>query len=631
MYLVHTGDKHTEHIMLKTLPLALSISVLSISLFGCAQNHSSSLANASETSAINQVEVMQTPASQAFSKLIENIWQYELSQYPGLAKSKGKKAIDLPRQFTDISLPALTARNAQFVAFRNLLSQIDASALTEGERITLLMQKYRLDNNISQFEFKEYRVPITSEYGFHSSLGSSLSGMRIENASDVLVYKQMLQELPEQFAHNMTYMQEGLSVGHTQPQVVLKDYEDTISAFINTNLNNENIQEHVFFSPIKNAKEALISPANKAELIELVKHANDVYQDFYDFFMQEYVPKAKSDIAAKTWPQGMDFYNNRIQHFTTTSLTAKEIHNIGLDEVARIRADMQKIVDTLSDKGEFKGSINEFISFLRTDERFYAKTPEELIMYASYVSKQMDAKLPQLFYKLPRTPYGVAPVPDSIAPKYTTGRYVSPRRDDQPGYYWVNTYALDKRPLYAIPALTLHEAVPGHHLQISLAAEMTELPEVRRSTYISAFGEGWGLYSEFLGLEVGIYEDPYDDFGRLSYEMWRACRLVVDTGMHVFGWSRDKALAYMLENTALSEHNVRTEIDRYISWPAQALSYKIGEIKIKELRAKAQSELGENFDLRAFHDAVLENGSIPLFVLEQKMNAFIAEQKEAQQ
>lgn len=618
-----------EHAMLKILPFALSISLLSLGLSGCAQNHSSSLAPASETRSPAQGYAEQTPASKAFNRLIKDIWQYELSQYPGLAKSKGRNAADLPRQFTDISLPALTARNAQFITFRSFLSQIDESALNESERITFLMQKYRLDNNISQFEFKEYRVPITSEYGFHSSLGSSLSGMRIKNADDVLVYKQMLQELPEQFAHNISYMREGLSLGHTQPQIVLIDYQDTISAFINTDLDNENIQEHVFFGPIKQAKEGLISGADEAELIELVKHANDVYLDFYDFFMQEYVPQAKTDIAAKTWPQGMDFYNNRMQHYTTTSLSAKEIHNIGLAEVARIRADMQKIVNGLRDKGEFEGSIDEFITFLRTDERFYAKTPEDLIMYASYVSKQMDAKLPQLFYKLPRTPYGVAPVPDNIAPKYTTGRYLSPRRDDQPGYYWVNTYALDKRPLYAIPALTLHEAVPGHHLQISLAAEMKELPEVRRSTYISAFGEGWGLYSEFLGLEVGIYDDPYDDFGRLSYEMWRACRLVVDTGMHVFGWSRDKALAYMLENTALSEHNVRTEIDRYISWPAQALSYKIGEIKIKELRAKAESELGEKFDLRAFHDAVLENGSIPLFVLEQKINAFIAQRKEA--
>lgn len=607
--------------MLKTLPVALTLTALALALSGCAQHSVQA-----QAPLVPQVS-SQSAASVTLATLLDDIWQYELSQYPSLAKSKGKKAIELPRQFADISLAALQSRNARFVSFREALMQIDQSALTDSERITVLMQKYRLDNAISQFEFKEYRVPITSEYGFHSSLGASISSVRIMSKDDISVYKQMLSELPDQFAHNIAYMKEGIKHGHTQPQVSLQGYEDTISAYINTTLSTDNISEHPFFKPIANAKEELISAKEKAELTDLVMQANELYQGFYDFFTQEYMPSAKSDIAAKNWPQGLAFYDNRIKHFTTTTMTAQEIHDLGLEEVARIRGDMQRIVDAQIEKGEFNGDINEFIEFLRSDERFYAKTPEALIQYASYVAKKMDAKLPQLFYKMPRTPYGVAPVPDSIAPKYTTGRYLSPRRDDQPGYYWVNTYALDKRPLYAIPALTLHEAVPGHHLQISLAAEMSELPEVRRSTYISAFGEGWGLYSEYLGLEVGMYEDPYDDFGRLSYEMWRACRLVVDTGMHVFGWSRDQALAYMLENTALSEHNVRTEIDRYITWPGQALSYKIGEIKIKALRKKAESSLGEDFDLRAFHDAVLANGSIPLFVLEQKVDAFIEKAK----
>ena len=612
--------------MFKAPSIALCSIALALALAGCAQQHTSlPLSKAVKTAQA----VKSSPESALLNTLIEDIWQYEISQFPSLARSNGQKASELARQFTDISLPALTARHASFVGFIDALNKIDEEGLNESERITLLMQKYRLNNYIAHFEYKDYRVPITSEYGFHSSLGSSVSGKGIGNAQDIAVYKQMLQELPEQFAHNITYMKEGISLGHTQPQVVLKGYEDTISAYIMASLNNDNIAEHPFYKPVLNAKDGLISAADQAMLTSLVMQANDVYQDFYDFFTKEYVPQAKTDIAATTWPKGMAFYNNRIEHFTTTTLNAQEIHNIGLSEVARIRAEMQEIVDDLISTGEFSGTINEFIDFLRTDSQFYAKTPKELIMYASYISKKMDAKLPQLFYKLPRTPYGVAPVPDAIAPKYTTGRYLSPRSDDQPGYYWVNTYALDKRPLYAIPALTLHEAVPGHHLQISLAAEMTDLPQVRRSTYISAFGEGWGLYSEYLGLEVGIYDDPYDNFGRLSYEMWRAARLVVDTGMHVFGWSRQQALDYMLENTALSQHNVRTEIDRYISWPGQALAYKLGEIKIKELRAQAESRLGESFDLRAFHDAILANGSIPLFVLEQKMEAFIVAQETA--
>jgi len=547
--------------------------------------------------------------------LLNNIWQYELSQFPSLARSEGSDAISLPRQFTDISMTALKARHKAFSDFEAQLAQIDSEAISSDDRISLFMQKYRLQNYISEFNYKEYRVPITSEYGFHSSIGGQLSRTKLQNADDINAYKQALSEVPALFSQHIAYMKEGIATQHTQPKVVLKGYEDTISAYI-----NDDIKKHSFYAPVLNAKSQVISEQDQNELLALVKQVNQAYKDFYQFFTQEYVPNAKDNIAATSWPQGNDFYKNRAAHYTTTNMTAQEIHQLGLQEVARIRAEMQDIVDEL----KFEGDINAFIDFLRTDERFYAKTPKELLVYASYVAKQIDAKLPKLFYKLPRTPYGVAPVPDSIAPKYTTGRYISSNSKDEPGYYWVNTYALDKRPLYAIPALTLHEAVPGHHLQISLAAEMQNLPEVRRNTYISAFGEGWGLYSEYLGLEVGIYEDPYDNFGRLSYEMWRACRLVVDTGMHVLGWSRDKALAYMMENTALSEHNVRTEIDRYISWPAQALSYKIGEIKIKALREKAEQALGDRFDLKAFHDAVLENGSIPLFVLEQHIESFIA-------
>uniref|UniRef100_UPI0030F4976E DUF885 domain-containing protein n=1 Tax=Paraglaciecola sp. TaxID=1920173 RepID=UPI0030F4976E len=347
------------------------------------------------------------------------------------------------------------------------------------------------------------------------------------------------------------------------------------------------------------------------------------YQTFYDFFVNEYLPNSKNSIAAQAWPNGRAYYQNRSDHYTTTTMSVEEIHNLGLAEVKRIRAEMQQIVNQL----EFDGNINQFIDFLRTDPQFYANSAEDLIKQASYIAKKMDARLPQLFSLLPRIPYGVVPVPDNIAAKYTTGRYISPKRDDQPGYYWVNTYALDKRPLYALTALTLHEAVPGHHLQISLASEMQDLPKVRRYSYLSAFGEGWGLYAEFLGKEVGMYETPYDDFGRLSYEMWRACRLVVDTGMHIKEWSKQQAINYMLENTALSEHNVRTEVDRYISWPGQALSYKIGELTIKRLRRQAVQALGDKFDVREFHQAVLEYGSVPLSVLEENIEIFIKSKK----
>ncbi len=558
-----------------------------------------------------------TNASQSLQTLVDDIWQYELASFPTLASRQGIK--DFDDKLTDISPIGLAARAEQFQRFLDQLNAIDRSELNQNQLTTLLMQQYRIQNYVDQYRYNAHFVPLTSEYGFHSSLAQLPNQVRLLSNTDVQNYLKRLDLVGPIIDQNIAYMQEGMRVGMTQPRTVLEGFEDSVSQLI-----PEAVEQSVFYAPLANLDTSRFEVDSVAQWRNqargtIDKQITPAYQRYYDFLVNDYIPNAREDIAATSWPNGEAYYQNRIQYYTTTDLSAAEIHQIGLDEVARIRSEMQKIVDEL----EFDGDINAFIHFLRTDPQFYAETAEELLIFASYVAKQMDAKLPQLFRKLPRTPYGVAPVPDSIAPKYTTGRYVSPSRDDQPGYYWVNTYALDKRPLYAIPALTLHEAVPGHHLQISLANEMEGLPAVRRQTYISAFGEGWGLYSEYLGKEVGIYADPYDDFGRLSYEMWRACRLVVDTGMHTMGWSRDKALAYMLENTALSEHNVKTEIDRYISWPAQALSYKIGEIKIKQLRAKAEQALGEHFDIRAFHDAVLAQGSVPLYILEQNIERFI--------
>ena len=560
-------------------------------------------------------------ATNQLHQLVDEIWQYELQVSPLLASSEGIK--DYDDRLSDISANGLAMRNQKFSQYLERLNSIDQSTLGRDDVITLLMQKYRIQNYVDLYKFNDHFVPITSEYGFHSALAQLPNRVRLQSAEDSENYLKRLALVAGQITQNMAWMREGLKVGMTQPKVVMQGFEDSIKPQLVDDAENSG-----FYAPFESMDTKRFTSTQIASWQQQAKQlitqqVIPAYQQFYDFLVSEYIPNARDDIAAISWPQGESLYQNRIRYYTTTDLSAQQIHQIGLDEVARIRAEMQEIVNAL----EFDGDINEFIQFLRTDPQFYAETPEQLLIHASYVAKQMDAKLPQLFNLLPRTPYGVAPVPDSIAPKYTTGRYISPRRDDQPGYYWVNTYALDKRPLYAIPALTLHEAVPGHHLQISLANEMEGLPKVRRKTYISAFGEGWGLYSEYLGKEVDMYTDPYDDFGRLSYEMWRACRLVVDTGMHTMGWSRDQALAYMLENTALSAHNVKTEIDRYISWPAQALSYKIGEIKIKELRANAEQALGDSFDIRAFHDAVLADGSVPLFVLEQNIEQFIQSQK----
>lgn len=559
--------------------------------------------------------------SDDLAQLLEEIWQYGLSVSPVYATSQGVH--DYDDKLSDNSPASLAKQNEVYQGFLSKLHEIDKQSLSRTEQINLLMQLREVQNKIDQYSFNAHYVPLTSEYGFHSSLGSLPRSMRFRTIDDYQNYLTRLRQFRPYFAQQIDWMNKGMAVGMVQPKAVMEGFEDSVASFYKVD-----VKDSTFYAPFKQIAHLDLSEGQKVQLLSDAKEVinNQVfpaYRDFYGFLVKKYIPAAKSDIASKTWPQGEAYYQNRTRYYTTTDLSAEQIHQIGLSEVARIRSQMQEIVDEL----EFEGDINQFIAFLRTDPQFYATSAKELLKHASYYAKKIEAQLPKLFYKLPRTPYGVEPVPASIAPKYTTGRYVSPSRDDQPGYYWVNTYALDKRPLYAIPALTLHEAVPGHHLQISLAAEMENLPPVRRYSYISAFGEGWGLYSEFLGKEVGIYEDQYDEFGRLSYEMWRACRLVVDTGMHLMGWSRQQGIDYMLENTALSEHNVQTEIDRYISWPAQALSYKIGELEIKKLRTEAEQALGPRFDLRAFHDAVLAHGSIPLSVLRENIDIFIQQSR----
>jgi uncharacterized protein (DUF885 family) len=556
----------------------------------------------------------------AFNVLLDDIWQYKLSVQPISATGYGVH--DYDAQLADMSPISLAAQDQQYRVFLSRLSQLDSRELNRNAQITLQIQQYHLQNDIDQYAYHAHYMPLTSESGFHSELAFLPASMRFKTLEDYQHYLQRLTQFPRYFTEQIYWMKQGMSAGIVQPKAVLVGFEESIKAFIKASP-----QESHFYEPFRQLGDNRFTTEEKqalqqhaAEVIE--RQVFPAYQQFYDFFVNEYLPSSKSDIAAQSWPDGRAYYQNRSNYYTTTNMPVDDIHRLGLSEVKRIRSEMQKVLYDL----DYQGDINQFIAYLRTDPQFYAKTPNELLKQASFIAKKMDARLPQLFNLLPRIPYGVEPVPESIAPKYTTGRYIAPTRDDQPGYFWVNTYALDKRPLYALTALTLHEAVPGHHLQISLAAEMQDLPNIRRYGYLSAFGEGWGLYAEFLGKEVGMYGDPYDEFGRLSYEMWRACRLVVDTGMHVKGWSRQQAIVYMLENTALSEHNVKTEIDRYISWPAQALSYKIGELSIKKLRFKAQDKLGERFDVRAFHDAVLAYGSIPLSVLETNIEDFIASQ-----
>ncbi len=519
----------------------------------------------------------------------------------------------------DMSPAALEKAQQQRMALLAELNKTDASSLSEQQKINLAILQYRVQNDIDEYRFGAHYMPLTAESGFHSDVLFMLNMSSVKTEKDLQKYLEKLAALPLYMQQQMDWMRQGLAKGYTQPKAVLAGYEDSIKSFISTDP-----QQSPFYRPLLK-QPAGIDPARWQALQQqasalISQQITPVYQQYLDFFTTQYVPGARDNIAAVALPDGAVYYQNRLEHYTTLKMTPQQVHQIGLQEVARIRAEMQQVIQQTG----FKGSFAEFVQFLRTDPQFYVTKPEQLLKEAAYLSKKIDAQLPKLFKTLPRTPYGVEPVPAEIAPKYTTGRYAGGRAAGEPGFYWVNTYALDRRPLYELEALTLHEAVPGHHLQVALANEQESLPVYRRSFYTSAFGEGWGLYSEYLGLEVGFYTDPYSNFGRLTYEMWRACRLVVDTGMHTMGWSRQQAIDFLAQNTALSMHNVTTEVDRYISWPAQALSYKLGELTIKRLRQKAEKALGDKFNVREFHDAVLSNGSVPLSVLEQQIDLYIA-------
>lgn len=555
--------------------------------------------------------------SKKLNHLLDEIWNWELNHSPILATRLGTP--QKSARLADLSPEALNRKNQQALGFMKKLKKVKLKKLDISEKISLSVQILRLQNQIDRYKYNDQFIPFTSESGFYSGLAFLPGTHKFNNVQDYQFYLERLSDFPRHFSEQTFWLREGIKAGKTQPLEVIDIVPQLVNNFI-----FENSTESPFYRPFAKESVASVSEQEWQELQKEAQHiiSNQVtvaYQKFHEFLLDEYLPAAKEELGATSWPDGKSYYQNRAAYYTTTSMGVDEIHKLGLSEVKRIRNEMQHVIDALN----YDGDLAQFIQFLRTDPQFYAKSEQEIMRYAAYLSKKIDGKLPKLFSYLPRTPYGVEPVPANIAPNYTTGRYISPTNDTTPGYYWVNTYALDKRPLYALPALTLHEAVPGHHLQIALSRELEGLPNVRRYTYISAFGEGWGLYSEYLGKEVDFYETAYDEFGRLSYEMWRATRLVVDTGIHTKNWTRQQAVQYMLDNTALSEHNVRTEVDRYITWPAQALSYKIGELTIKRLRKEAESSLQDKFDVREFHKAVLEHGSVPLTTLENNIRAYI--------
>lgn len=531
-------------------------------------------------------------------------------------ESIGKDKPDRPwNMYTD---DELNDRVTQLESIHKSLLSLQEDGLSSMDIINKDVLSYIIDNEIQTSKNGLRLMPINSEGGFVTGIYFRTINARLSDDESKANYKERLETLPAYINWQIDKMNQGVTHGITMPKLIIEKALPLIKIHADAS-----VEESAFSQPLQKIDDQ----PYKEEISNLIsKTVIPSFNTLHDYLQNEYYPHAREEVGISGAKNGKEFYEQRVKYFTSLDITPDEVFDIGQREVARIKKDMEGVIKELN----FEGSFADFIEFLRTDPQFYAKTPKEILGYASWLSKKIENEMPKYFGKLPRMPFSVKPVPEAIAPNYTAGRYSSGNyRTNRAGQYWVNTYALETRPLYALPALTLHEAVPGHHHQGMLAQEIENVPSFRRNNYLSAFGEGWGLYCEYLGVEIGMYETPYDHFGRMTYEMWRACRLVVDVGMHYKGWTRQEAVDFLASNTALSLHEVNTEIDRYIGWPGQAVSYKMGEIKIRELRKKAESALGPSFNIRDFHDRVLENGSVLMSTLEGIVDKYIASNKKA--
>ena len=514
-------------------------------------------------------------------------------------------------------------RKARLIQARALLAGVDLARLTPEQRLTAQILGYTLDERIEGLGFDESRMPFSSDGGFDVSLLYRANGMRLQNEAEARKWLELIARTPEWYDANIANARRGIWSGFVQAVPTARSVLDRARRAAATPVADEPL-----LAPLR-ALPAGVPEDRKAVLIAegetiLATRIAPARARFVAFMESEYLPKAATSLAASDLPDGQRYYAFLVRRHTTTSLTPDQIHDLGQGEVRRIRARMQTVMEQTG----FKGTLPEFIAYLRKDPRFYATSRQQLLEKASEIAKRADDQLPAHFGTLPRLTYGVRPVPASIEKGYTTGRYFGgDPKVGRAGGLMINTSDLDQRALYELPALVLHEGAPGHHIQTALAQEQAGVPTFRKGLYFNAYGEGWGLSSVWLGEEMGIYRDTYELFGRLSYEMWRACRLVADTGMHWKRWSIDQARACFTDNTALSPVNIEVELARYVSWPGQALAYKVGELKILELRHRAETALGERFDERKFHDAVLLHGSLPMAVLEQRIEAWIVEQK----
>jgi uncharacterized protein (DUF885 family) len=577
------------------------------------------------TLGITAVATAQTPDLH-LQRLIEDRFEWKLEQFPEMAMSMGDYRY--ANRVTDHGLDALRrrhSRNEQDLAF---LLTIDRDVLPVQQQLNHRLLELLLRDAIEDYSFKMFLAPVGARSGPHQAIPQMHERVRFGSTVDYDNYLTRLQQVPRWLGQITARMKLGIAKGIVPPRVVLKGVPAQIDRLLNGGLEALaeplGLMDH-FDTPTRRR----IEERFESQALPPIK---DALVAFKRFMESEYLPACRDGIAATDLPRGAAYYGFRLRHFTTTDLDARTIHATGLREVKRIQDEMMTVIRASDFMARHAGAatmepqalFKAFVQYLRSDSRFYHDHPEQLLAEYRDICKKVDAWLPKFFGRLPRQPYGVRAIPEFMAPTQTTA-YYSPgdMRNAEPGYFYANTYALNQRPKYEMVALAMHEAVPGHHLQVALARELTDVPEFRRRAWFTAYGEGWALYSERLGMEMGLYDDPYDNFGRLLYEMWRACRLVVDPGMHALGWSREQAVQYMLDHTALSELNVNNEIDRYISWPGQATAYKIGELKIRELRSEAEQRLQERFDLRQFHDVVLGAGSIPLSLLEERVNDWV--------
>lgn len=543
-----------------------------------------------------------------FKSIYTREWQWRVAQHieDDEDERKGISA-DLPH----VDAKAQAGRLAFWQDVMKQLDGVRPAELSAPERVNFAVYRAQIAALADAQRFREYEQPVNADSTFWSNFTYS-ARRPFTTLADYRNFIKLLGALPVYFDEEVANMRAGLARGFTPPRVTLKGRDAMLVSVADA----KTPQETVFYTPFKTMPSTIPPAEQDALRLTAAKVIRESVQPAHasvlKFMREEYVPGARDTLAAESLPGGKAYYQSKIVEFTTTALTAGQIHQIGLSEMAKIRAEMQAAIA----QSQFKGDFPAFLQFLRTDARFYARTPEELLMRAAYIAKKFDGKADQYFGYLPRRRFAIKPVPDDQAPFYTAGR-------GGPGVYWVNTYNLPARALYSLPALTLHESAPGHAFQMPVAMEQQGLPPFRRA-YISAYGEGWALYAERLGSEMGMYETPYETFGMLSYQAWRAARLVVDTGIHAQGWTRAQAQAYLHDNTALADHEIETEVDRYISWPGQALSYYLGEMAIIEARKKSEAALGTKFDIRAFHDTVLQMGSVPLPVLAERIDAFIA-------